>query len=110
MNKDLPIDLSKMSLEELQALKPAIDERIDELLEVERKAALEKVKDVAAEVGMSPAELLKHFGVVGRPKKPVKPKYRHPEDPEKTWTGRGRQPLWIKDWLESGKDLDELAI
>ena len=37
-------------------------------------------------------------------------KYKHPGNPAKTWSGRGRQPAWVKEHLESGKDLDELLI
>ena len=67
-------------------------------------------RGLAEHFRMSPAELLKHFGVAGRPKKAVKPKYRNPEDPDQTWSGRGRKPEWVNAWLESGKELSELAI
>jgi len=30
----------------------------------------------------------------------VAPKYRDPSDPSKTWSGRGRQPLWFVDALK----------
>jgi DNA-binding protein H-NS len=25
-----------------------------------------------------------------------------------TWTGRGKQPAWVRGWLEQGKALDDL--
>ena len=28
----------------------------------------------------------------------VKVKYRHPENPELEWTGRGRKPKWVEAW------------
>ena len=37
-------------------------------------------------------------------------KYRHPENAEITWSGRGRQPGWYKDALENGKSADDLLI
>ncbi|PWJ22100.1 H-NS family nucleoid-associated regulatory protein [Jannaschia seohaensis] len=37
-------------------------------------------------------------------------KYRHPENPTKTWSGRGRQPAWYKEALEAGKTPADLAI
>jgi ParB/RepB/Spo0J family partition protein len=37
-------------------------------------------------------------------------RYRNPKDPMQTWTGRGKQPRWVRDWVESGKSLDELHI
>lgn len=36
--------------------------------------------------------------------------YRNPNDPSQAWTGRGKQPRWVKDWVESGKSLDGLQI
>ncbi|QLG87676.1 H-NS histone family protein [Chitinibacter bivalviorum] len=35
-------------------------------------------------------------------------KYRNPNDPSQTWTGRGRQPAWIQDWVANGGTLEEL--
>ena len=34
--------------------------------------------------------------------------YVHPDDAALGWSGRGRQPGWIKQWLESGKPLEDL--
>jgi len=45
-------------------------------------------------------------------KKVAKPasviKFRHPENPAIGWTGHGRKPQWVIDWLAQGKPLDEL--
>ena len=30
-----------------------------------------------------------------RPYPPVSPKYRNPDQPSETWTGRGKQPRWL---------------
>ena len=110
MAKDVTIDLSKLSLEQLRALVPAAQQRIEELEEEQRQQAFDKVQAAAAEVGMSPTELLKHFGVGARAKKPAKPKYRNPENHDETWSGRGRKPEWVVAWLEDGKKLAELAM
>lgn len=36
-------------------------------------------------------------------------KYQHKLD-SRTWSGRGRKPLWIKEWEERGNDLEDLRI
>lgn len=36
--------------------------------------------------------------------------YRHPGDLGLAWTGRGKQPRWITEWVESGKSLDALRV
>ena len=38
----------------------------------------------------------------------VLPKYRNPENPAETWSGRGKQPRWLSAQLRSGKELDNL--
>ncbi|WP_216370147.1 MULTISPECIES: H-NS family nucleoid-associated regulatory protein [unclassified Roseobacter] len=36
--------------------------------------------------------------------------YSAEEKPALTWSGHGRQPVWIKEGLEAGKTLDDYAI
>jgi DNA-binding protein H-NS len=38
------------------------------------------------------------------------PKYKHPENPALTWSGRGRQPGWFKEAVEAGHSRDQLLI
>lgn len=45
-----------------------------------------------------------------RPYPPVRPKYRNPTNPAETWSGRGRQPRWLRPQLRSGRDLDDFLI
>jgi DNA-binding protein H-NS len=45
-----------------------------------------------------------------RPYPKVRPKYRNPDRPSETWSGRGRQPHWVGAQLRSGKKFDELLI
>jgi DNA-binding protein H-NS len=45
-----------------------------------------------------------------RPYPKVQPKYRNPERPLETWSGRGKQPRWVSSQLEAGKKPDELLI
>ena len=40
----------------------------------------------------------------------VRPKYRNPERPSETWSGRGKQPRWVSAHLKSGKEVDDLLI
>jgi DNA-binding protein H-NS len=40
----------------------------------------------------------------------VLPKYQNPKDPSETWSGRGKQPRWLKAQLRAGKKLNDLLI
>ena len=45
-----------------------------------------------------------------RPYPPVRPKFRNPDNPGETWSGRGRQPRWVVEQLTLGKRMEELKI
>ena len=36
--------------------------------------------------------------------------FRDPLDPTQTWSGRGRPPKWLQDYLDAGRDKDEFVI
>lgn len=36
--------------------------------------------------------------------------YRHPENADLEWSGRGRKPKWVEHWLEQGGTLDQLTV
>ena len=100
------MDLNELDLPELKKLQRDVTKAIDTYEQRQRAAALAEVEKVAAAHGMKLHEL-----VGGAPiRKPVAAKYRHPENPELTWTGRGRKPRWIAEALEAGKSLDDFAI
>jgi len=45
-----------------------------------------------------------------RPYPPVPQKYQNPKNPDETWSGRGKQPRWVKVQLRAGKKLDDMLI
>ena len=51
-----------------------------------------QMADLVKDHGMSLDEVL---GKGRKGKGTVAPKYRDPKNPENTWTGRGRMPLWM---------------
>lgn len=41
----------------------------------------------------------------------MRPRYRHPLQPECEWTGRGRRPRWLKEFLQApGRSLEQCLI
>lgn len=101
------VDLSKLSIEELETLVRDAQAEIAARKEAERERVLQQVRELAASIGMSVEELLK---LQKAGKRPVEAKYRHPENAELTWSGRGKRPQWVTDTLASGKTLEDLAI
>ena len=37
-------------------------------------------------------------------------KYRNPDNPALTWSGRGKRPAWVNEALAAGKTLEDLAV
>jgi len=40
----------------------------------------------------------------------VFPKYRNPEQPSETWSGRGKQPRWLTAALKTGHKIEDFVI
>jgi hypothetical protein len=38
------------------------------------------------------------------------PKYRNPENPAETWSGKGKRPSWVEALLNEGRSLESLEI
>ena len=110
-------DLKSMTRKELEKLRSDIDKAIEKAVERERKVALQAVEKAARAHGFTLAEITEDATAekpkrraAKKPKTASAPKYAHPDDKTKTWSGKGRQPGWFKAALASGKDPEDLLI
>ncbi|MBB3712747.1 DNA-binding protein H-NS [Limimaricola variabilis] len=103
-------DLHEMSRKELEKLRRDIDEALSTVSQRERKAALEAAERAAAEHGFSLAELAEAASKGRKTKAKTPAKYRNPEDPSQTWSGRGRKPRWINEAEAAGRPLSDFEI
>lgn len=94
MSDNIEDIIDSSSVGELKSLidkaKEAIEQkRVSEILNLrDQMFKMAKVYD------MTPEEVL---AFSGRKRKSAGiPKYRNPENPEQTWTGRGKKPGWLK--------------
>jgi DNA-binding protein H-NS len=94
-------NFASMSVDELWE----IYEEISKLLEA--KMLAEKKKLERQLISLHPAEVdLKAH----RFYPPVVPKFANPDEPSQVWSGRGKQPQWVKEKLASGLALEDLSI
>ena len=100
-------DLETMSLDELKSIKRDLDKAITNFDQRRKAEAKRDIEAKAREHGFSLADLVDSKSTK---RGPVAAKYRNPENPDQTWSGRGRQPAWYKNALEYGTDPDTLAI
>lgn len=108
----MAIDLKNMSVDQLEDLINRAKSRIVEVKEETVNKLREELAAKARAHGFDISDLFggRGKGAARKAKSPVKPKYRHPGNPDMTWSGRGRQPVWVREALASGKTLDDLAI
>jgi len=101
--------IEKMSLEELQAHQKEVEAAIKDYEKKRRADALAAVRETAKQHGYTLEDLMGGKPVGKTATKGVA-KYANPADPTQTWTGRGRQPAWVKEALAAGKPLSSMAI
>ncbi len=105
----MTIDLSAMSRIELLELRSNLDDALKHAEERERTEALRAAEEAAAKYGFSLEEIAAS-AKAGSKKGKAAPKYRNPQNPEETWSGRGRKPHWVHAALTAGIDISELEI
>ena len=105
-------DISKLSVEELTRLQVEAEALIVSKKDQAIEDAYDQIVAIADGLGFSIEELLE-LGEQKRKKttrKAVEPRYRNKNNPEDTWTGRGKQPRWLVAELEKGAKLEDFLI
>lgn len=105
----MTLDISSLSAKELSDLIEKASGELSEKKEQEKAAVKAELEALAIDRGFTVAELF-GAGKAKVPRAKVEPKYRDPENPENTWTGRGRKPKWLVTALESGRSINDLHI
>ena len=109
MAKSSNTDLSKLSIEELESLVKDAQAEITARREAERERVFGQMRELAASLGLTLEDVVRMQRGKGAAAASVAPKYRHPSDPNLTWSGRGKRPAWVAEALASGKSLEDLA-
>ncbi len=106
----MKVNLKLLSIVELKALQSEIAVEMEARKKGERQKLLQEFRDKAKSLGISLDELLS--GQKGKPRSTgkVAVKYIHPADASLTWTGRGKRPRWVGEWLAGGKSMDDLKV
>ncbi len=102
------MDLSTLSIAELRSLQEDIKKQMKKREQDDLAKAREQILAIAQSVGVSVKELV---GTGLRAKTGTVPvRFRNPANPGQQWTGRGRQPNWVKEWTGAGKSMDLLKV
>ena len=103
------MDLSTLSMDELKNLLALVPAEIKRREKKGKAEALKAIQACAAEHGYNLEELVGASPLTMK-RSPVAVKYRHPENADLSWTGRGRQPKWIAEFVAAGRTLDQLSV
>jgi DNA-binding protein H-NS len=96
------IDLNSMSIEALWTLHEEIAPILATKMEAERLKLKKRLEQITGKTSDEAAER--------RPNPTVPPMFRNPDPPHQTWSGRGKQPHWIRKLLATGKTIDDCRI
>jgi DNA-binding protein H-NS len=101
-----PIELERMSLDDLWELHVEIAETLASKMGAEKNVLEGRLKQLKS---TSPAD--QQTRTPGRrPYPAVFPKFQNPKDPSQTWAGRGKQPRWLTEQLKSGRRMSDFRI
>jgi len=98
--------INTLDLQELIETQSEIQDIISTKQEEEKGNLRETIQELLTKSGLSIGEV---FNIPATPeenekpttRRPARPKYRNPADESQTWTGRGRKPLWVVEFLEN---------
>jgi DNA-binding protein H-NS len=101
-------DLSNYSLKDLKDLQSRVAKEILGFHDRKKREALAALEEKARELGFSISELTGTAKT--RKRSPAVPKYVNPANPDDTWSGRGRKPLWFVAALKAGNSPEDMSI
>jgi DNA-binding protein H-NS len=107
-------NLEAMSVDDLWSLHEEISRILSaritsEKRELEKRLAILNRGRDAIERGEAPQSYNAN-GKARRKYPTVFPKYRNPQTPSETWSGRGKQPRWLVAAIQSGRKIDDFKI
>jgi DNA-binding protein H-NS len=109
------VDLDRMTVAELTALRDAAEAKRREKLDDAKNAVLEETRAKLAELGLTLEAVLPTSGSAGQggqgrkqrrdAGQPLPVRYRGPNG--ETWSGRGRMPKWLQTLEAEGRSREE---
>ncbi|WNL44175.1 H-NS histone family protein [Dyella sp. BiH032] len=108
----MAINLKTLSPSELESLISTARSQLEHSRSRQIAEVRGKIEALLDSAGLALGDVFPRQVAKGRKGKASVPaKYRNPEDPSQTWSGRGKRPLWLVALLKKrGVTLDSLLI
>ena len=104
------MDLSALTVIELRDLQQQIPAELKRREVQDKVKILNEARAFVKARGYALEDLLGKEVKAKGPTGKVKVKYRHPDNAALEWTGRGRQPRWVAEWLGAGGKPEALIV
>lgn len=107
-------NLDAMSIDEMWQLHEEVNSVLSTRLTSEKRELEKRLAQLRREKEMRQSEAVdsRAKGTTRERRKypRVSAKYRNPNEPSETWSGRGKQPRWLTAALKTGHTIDEFVI
>lgn len=94
-------------IQKIQEQIAALQKEADQLIAQQRAEVIDAIKSQIKTYGLTAKDLGLLERLSSRAGMVVPVKYRLNDD---TWTGRGRKPKWLEDYLSQGGNLETLRV
>ncbi len=102
------IDYKKYSIAELETMVCDIGREIEERKKVEAESIRQKIESLLQQSGLRIDDVFSEKEILKVAKVPAK--YRHPTNHSLEWSGRGKMPLWMKEFVDKGAQKEDFLI
>ena len=108
----LSLNLDTMSVDEMWELYAEIGRVLSDKLVSEKRALETRLAQLQRSVVQETLEPSSSVAASKRRRSypRVIPKYRNPNEPSETWSGRGKTPRWLAAALKTGRRIEEFRI
>jgi DNA-binding protein H-NS len=104
------INLERFSIDELWQLHEELNRLLSVRLNAEKRALEKRLAQLQRENEPGNKAQIEPMPRRRRAYPTVNPKYRNPNAPNETWSGRGKQPRWLTAALGTGCSIEEFLI
>jgi DNA-binding protein H-NS len=110
------LNLDAMTVDKLWQLHAEISRVLSDRLTLQKRELEKRLAQLSPGMKVEPSDQLealssKGLAYAARRKYPrVFPKFRNPQVPYETWSGRGKQPRWLSAALKTGRKIEEFVI
>jgi len=105
------IDLETMSVDDLWSLHEQISKILSARITSEKRELEKRLAVLNRGIeGVDASQSYNANGKARRKYPRVFPKYRNPQTPSETWSGRGKQPRWLAAAIKTGRKIEDFRI